>query len=642
MVNDPAEIALRPGRDVTLPTTTKASWPAALDAWFGPWRVALLLAVLVVAAFPAVVVGLRTFIHRDFGMFAYPLAAYHRLCFWRGEVPLWNPYNNCGLPFLAQWNTLVCYPGSLVYLLLPMPWSLNLFMLLHLALAGVNMYFLARRWSGLRVAGMAAGIGYAFSGLVLSCLMWSNYMATLAWMPAVVLLAERAWQKGGRHLVFAALVGALQMLSGTPEVILFTWLIVAVLWLSELWGERAARRAFFGRFLFLVLIITALSAVQLLPFADLLAHSSRDGQPAGDRWSMPFTGLVNLVVPLFHTNQSVTGMRFQPDQGCFTSCYVGIGVLALAIWAPFRLRQRRVWLLAVMCLLSVWLAMGDAGGLYALIRRVAPVVNVMRYPAKFMVVTAFLAPLLAAFGIKAWLAHDQESNRIPRSAWRVGGVLLLAAGGAVLLAFLRPLEADDGIVTLKSAGTRLVLLALMGGALVGMRGAGSRQGRFASGLALLGLIWLDPLTHCPAQNPVGDPAALSAPLPPLEELNPRPRLGGTRAMWNLSVQQEMGSKRLANQTQEFLVRRLAQHYNCNLLDLIPRVEGFYALFLSYERDIHFRSHASVERIRPGLADFMGVSQVMTNGRELNWSARPNPMPLITAGQRPVFSIGPKH
>ena len=55
-----------------------------------------------------------------------------RESFWRGEMPLWNPYNNCGLPFLAQWNTLALYPGSLFYLLLPLSWALGVFCLLHL------------------------------------------------------------------------------------------------------------------------------------------------------------------------------------------------------------------------------------------------------------------------------------------------------------------------------------------------------------------------------------------------------------------------------------------------------------------------------------------------------------------------------
>ncbi len=101
-----------------------------LDAWFSPGRFAALLALLILVMFPDVLLGGRTFILRDFGLFGYPLAQYFRDSFWRGEIPLWNPLSNCGLPFLAQWNTLVLYPGSLFYLLLPLEWSLGVFNLL--------------------------------------------------------------------------------------------------------------------------------------------------------------------------------------------------------------------------------------------------------------------------------------------------------------------------------------------------------------------------------------------------------------------------------------------------------------------------------------------------------------------------------
>src|SRR6266508_1791765 len=125
---------------------------AAADRWFTPARFAVLLAVLIGAAFPDVLFGRSTFFFRDFGFFGYPLAHHHRVSFWNGEIPLWNPLNNCGLPFLAQWNTLVLYPGSLVYLLFPLTWSLAVFCLSHQWLAGMGMYCLARRWTGNRLA----------------------------------------------------------------------------------------------------------------------------------------------------------------------------------------------------------------------------------------------------------------------------------------------------------------------------------------------------------------------------------------------------------------------------------------------------------------------------------------------------------
>ena len=173
-----------------------ASAHGRADGWWTLRRFAAALALLIFAAFPKVSLGLQTFVHRDFGLFGYPLALFHRDCFWRGEVPLWNPFNNLGLPFLAQWNTLTLYPGLLLYLLFPMPWSLNVFCLSHLWLAGVGMYWLAFRWTGSRTGAAVAGVAFAFNGLTLNALMWPNNIAALGWMPWVVGAAEIGWRKG--------------------------------------------------------------------------------------------------------------------------------------------------------------------------------------------------------------------------------------------------------------------------------------------------------------------------------------------------------------------------------------------------------------------------------------------------------------
>ena len=116
------------------------------NEWFTLPRFAPILALLLFVTFPDVILGQSTFFYRDFGIFGYPLAHDHRESFWRGEISLWNPLNNCGLPFLGQWNTMVLYPPSLFYLLLPLSWSLGLFCVLHLFLGGVRMYPLANSW----------------------------------------------------------------------------------------------------------------------------------------------------------------------------------------------------------------------------------------------------------------------------------------------------------------------------------------------------------------------------------------------------------------------------------------------------------------------------------------------------------------
>ena len=102
------------------------------DDWFSPGRYSLILALAVVAAFPGVFFWGQTFYYSDFASYGFPLAHFFRESFWHGAVPLWNPLSNCGLPFLAQWNTQVLYPPALFYLLFPLAHAFGLFCMLHL------------------------------------------------------------------------------------------------------------------------------------------------------------------------------------------------------------------------------------------------------------------------------------------------------------------------------------------------------------------------------------------------------------------------------------------------------------------------------------------------------------------------------
>src|SRR5437660_258352 len=158
-----------------LEATTAAAedWAAAFTAG----RLALLIALFLFAIYPEVILGTHSFFNNDFGLFTYPVAYYTHQSFWRGEVPLWNPLSNCGVPFLAQWNTTVCYPLSWFYILFPLPWSLNYFCLGHIVLAGVGMYQLAHRWSSNRFGASVAAVAYAFNGLSLHCLIWTSNLA---------------------------------------------------------------------------------------------------------------------------------------------------------------------------------------------------------------------------------------------------------------------------------------------------------------------------------------------------------------------------------------------------------------------------------------------------------------------------------
>ena len=551
-----------------------------IDPWFTPWRFALLLALLVFAAFPQVILGLETFVVRDYGFFAYPLAHFQQDCFRHGELPLWDPYNNCGVPFLAQWNTMPLYPPTLIYLLLPLQWSLSFFCLLHLWLAGFGMYFLARRWTaGNSFAAAFAGVAFAFNGLTLNLLMWPSHIATLSWMPWVVLAVELAWREGGRKIILAAFAGALQMLAGGPEIIFLTWILLLVLWIQQFVKDESPRVLILWRFPLVVALVIALAAVQLLPFLDLAAHSQRSAGFADTRWSMPGWGWANFLVPMAFGRTWTEGVFFQNGQYWTSSYYLGIATLWLALLAVWTVRERRVWLLGAAAILALIFALGENTFIYPALRKIIPQLSLMTYPIKYVILAAFLAPLLAAFA----LAHQQNLRREEKSAFQkrlilVGAILLALIAGILYWAWRFAFSTDDVHTTLLNGLSRAVFLIVTGSLLFVLTRENAPGLRRIAPLILIFTVWLDVYTHEPAQNPAVPPSVYELNLARARlAMQPQPALGESRAMVTPAAAMDFIRFALSDPKNNFLAKRLGYCANCNLLDAVPKVDGFFSL-----------------------------------------------------------------
>ncbi|HEX4120803.1 MAG TPA: hypothetical protein VH619_09325 [Verrucomicrobiae bacterium] len=603
------------------------------DSWFTPGRIALLLLALIVITYPGIVGGTRVFAYRDAGLFTYPIAYYFRDCVWHGHWPFWDPYNNCGIPFLAQWNTLTCYPGSVIYLLLPMPWSLNLYLLAHVFLAGLGMYCLAHFWFRTRFGASVAALAFAWNGLMFQFLDWSCHIAAYAWMPWVVFTCARAvsptFQLRNRYLIWAALAGACQMLTGAPETVMFTWLIIGALFVLGMFQRKVSFWTGGTRLLLIGLLVCALSAAQLLPWFDLLLYGDRSSATGGNDWCLPPWGLANFLVPLFHSAGSITGVFMQPEQQWTSSYYLGILPLLLAILALWRTRRLGSLLLGVMALAAVLLAFGRAGFLLDITRRLFPILGFTRYPIKYIVITIFSLSLLAGAGA-AWL--QKQSHAVISAALRpLAGLFVLAILFLLAVAFWLPFPTDSWNDTwLNGLGRLLVLVAGVG--LLTLALAVRPEGhRVALGFGFLLLAGLDVTFHQPPQNPTVPAGAYAERMPAMSTV---PSLGLSRAMIDPLAERSMGMLVNASPLETYLGQRAELYENCNLLNRIPKTGGFFGIHFAWQRKIDSLLYR--EKPLPNLLEFLGVSQIASPHELFTWEAQANFMPLATIGQRPVF------
>ena len=498
------------------------------------------------------------------------------------------------------------------------------------------MYFLAHRWTESRFPASIAGLSYVFNGITLSCLTWPNYTVALAWMPWVVLCVGRSWREGGRSIILAALVSALQMLSGVPELVILTWLLVGTLWIYELVREKGSRRALTVRFLSVVVIVAGLTAIQLLPFWDLLSHSQRDRGFVTSKWAMPAWGLANLLVPLFHSFETYQGPFFLYGQEFLASYYLGMAILICAIWGVFHVRTSRFWLLGGLAGFSLLMAMGENGFLFPWFKKMIPVIGIARFPIKFVVLAGFIFPLLAAYSLRSF-EQAPTAPMARRSLFSVSFLALLGMAIILWAARHHPFAMDQWPVTLKSGLTRGLFLLLAVAALFASATVVRAPLRAVAQVVLLVSIALDVLTHTPKQNPTLAVSAFEGPLWSQHDNSIPPRYGEARAMISPEAEKHLLRSHVGDAMSDFMGKRLALWSNLNLLEAIPKVNGSSTLQLREEKQVEKLLYSDTNSIGPGLVDFLAVSHVTKPGTVIEWSTRSNFCPMITTGQKPVFA-----
>jgi len=204
-----------------------------------------------------------------------------------GFIPLWNPHQFSGAPFLANGQSAIFYPLNLPFWLLDVATAFGVSALLHTLLACLATYFLAQRWQLSRAAALVAAIAFGFGGYLAAWVMLPTLANTASWLPLLVLCLEYGAQSSAatqRRLIVSALPLALTLccalLAGHAQI--FFYLLVALLLRALCLPSR-------GRALGVLLIAggfcVALGALQLLPTLELARLGHRQDGPTPEGWN---------------------------------------------------------------------------------------------------------------------------------------------------------------------------------------------------------------------------------------------------------------------------------------------------------------------------------------------------------------------
>ncbi len=173
----------------------------------------------------------------------YPWRAYGFGQMRQGRIALWNPYQMCGQPFLANGQSALLYPGNAPFWFMPTAKAFAVTAWLHLALAGLFTFGLLRRLGASTGASVAAGIVFAFSNWQAAWLHLPTFLCTSAWMPAAMWASVSLMRDRSRSAWLGLAVAlTMALLAGHLQVAVYVAIAAAAAALYAAWG-MAKRRA---------------------------------------------------------------------------------------------------------------------------------------------------------------------------------------------------------------------------------------------------------------------------------------------------------------------------------------------------------------------------------------------------------------
>jgi hypothetical protein len=367
--------------------------------------------------FPLVFLG-RALVDYDAFVYFYPQRVFLAQSLLAGHIPLWDPQLFLGAPFLANPQTAVLYPPSWLFLLGPVQSVYAAQLVLHAFLAAYFTYLLVRHAFGVMPPAAAlAGLAYAFGGFAVGQVGHLNQISAAAWLPAVLLAYNRfAVTRRVAWLALGALALAMQLLAGHPQETYMTLIVLGVFGLvTAPWRSRWLFACAAGGAAMCILG-ACLAAAQLLPTLELAPLSIRgDGVNWADAVAgslPPYLAVRALLPPYWLT------VPYTEYLG-----YVGVCTVTLGLLAFLGGRARPVAFGLIVSLLGLALALGENSGFFALAFNSVPEFDTFRVPARWLLLWAFGASVLAAAGAD-WIGRgSQVYLRSPR-VW-LGALLLV-------------------------------------------------------------------------------------------------------------------------------------------------------------------------------------------------------------------------
>lgn len=247
-----------------------------------------------------------------------------------GSIPSWNPDMSWGFPVIAAAQIGFFYPPLLLARYAPISFYLPAIFFAHFFALGAGLFIFLRRHTALELSAFLGALSFTVGLFVIQHITHLNIILAIAWLPWQLLVAEYLALNQRPLLKYSLLFS---LLTGLPFLIgqlQIPFLCAALASIYALYRYISLHRAVKNIVLSLclvVIIVTGISAAQILPTMELIVFSSRNAPDGVDgnfdllranQHSFAVQQLITFVFPRFFGSDSTYwGKRLEVEYGVF-------------------------------------------------------------------------------------------------------------------------------------------------------------------------------------------------------------------------------------------------------------------------------------------------------------------------------------
>ncbi|MBI2031293.1 MAG: YfhO family protein [Candidatus Levybacteria bacterium] len=335
----------------------------------------------------------------------------------KGEIPFWNPYNFSGSPILANSQSAVFYPFTILYFFFSQVTAWSLLVMLQPLLAGIFSYLFAREIKMGKYGSIFSAIIFPYSLFMTVFSQYNTIGHVILWLPLSLYFVERLIKKiNSWNIIFFIVSLLFSFLAGHIQIFVFSLIFIVIYATTRIIYndfKNNRRNILLAVFFSLIILFWGISSFQLFPTIELInlsARTSQDYKFLLENLLIQFNQLILFVSPDFFGNPASQNYLLS-DSYPGNAMYVGLIPLIFAIFSLFDFKKKyqiKFFLIAFIVLLVFLTRSFLTELLYS--------VNIPFFstgsPTNALFLLSFSLSILAGFGIERFIKNEGKLYRV--------------------------------------------------------------------------------------------------------------------------------------------------------------------------------------------------------------------------------------